>query len=334
MRIGILGATGMLGRHIAEAALADGHDLVVLHRPRARVDRLQGLRWQARAADLDQPEGMADALRGLDAVVNAAAYYPTLPRPLAAELATALGQLDAFLDACAQAGVPRILYVGGSIALPRHPQGEPADESLVYPATPEDRTPYVQVKAAMDARCRERAARGEPIVIGIPSMTLGEYDYGPSTGRLLLEIANRSLAAYVAGERNVVWAGDAGRGLLLALARGRPGERYLITGENTTIDALVAQAAALSAAPMPRAVPLGVARAAAKAQEIRWCLFGGKPPKFSATALAIMASGQPLSGAKAARELGYQPSTDMAGAVARALDWFRREGMLRPIDAA
>jgi nucleoside-diphosphate-sugar epimerase len=186
----------------------------------------------------------------------------------------------------------------------------------------------------MDARCRERAARGEPIVIGIPAMTLGEYDYGPSTGRLVLEIANHSLAAYVAGDRNVVWAGDAGRGLLLALLRGRPGERYLITGENTTLDALVAQIVALTAAPTPRVVPLAVARAVAKAQEIRWHLFGGNAPRFSATAIAIMAGGQFLSGAKAERELGYLPSTGMAGAVTRALNWFRREGMLKPIDAA
>jgi dihydroflavonol-4-reductase len=334
MRIGILGATGMLGRHVAEAALAEGHQLVVLHRPRARLDRLHGLAWQGRIADLDQQGGLAHALRGLDAVVNAAAYYPVVPRPLAAEMATALGQLDAFLDACAQAAVPRILYVGGAIALPRHPQGEPGDESLVYDAAPEDRTPYVQVKWAMDARCRERAARGEPIVIGIPSMTLGEYDYGPTTGRLVLEIAKRRLAAYVAGERNVVWAGDAGRGLLLAALHGRRGERYLITGENATLDALVAQVVALTAAPMPRAVPLGVARAVAKAQEIRWHLFGGAPPRFSATAIAVMASGQFLSGAKAAQELGYLPSTGMAGAVTRALNWFRREGMLQPIDAA
>jgi dihydroflavonol-4-reductase len=72
----------------------------------------------------------------------------------------------------------------------------------------------------------------------------------------------------------------------------------------------------------------------AKAQEIRWHLFGGTPPRFSATAIAIMAGGQFLSGAKAEQELGYRPSTGMGGAVTRALNWFRREGMVRAIDAA
>jgi nucleoside-diphosphate-sugar epimerase len=331
MRVGILGATGMLGHHVALAAQAEGHELVVLHRARARLDRLRGLRWQGRICDLDEPATLVPSLRGLDAVVNAAAYYPTAPRPLAAELATAMAQMNVFLDACAQAAVPRILYVGGSIALPRDTAGKPGHEGLLFAGEPADRTPYVQVKWAMDRLCRERAARGEPIVIGIPAMTLGEHDHGPSTGRLLVEIANRSLPAFVAGERNVVWAGDAGRGLLLALRHGRIGERYLLTGSNVSMADLVAQIADVAGVPLPRCVPLAVARAAAKVQEIRFHMLGGAAPKLSATALAVMAAGQFLSGAKAERELGYTPSIGLRETIERSYRWFVQNDYIRPM---
>jgi dihydroflavonol-4-reductase len=329
MRIGILGATGMLGHHALLAAQAAGHDIVVLHRARARLDRLRHLQYTGHIADLDEPTTLRAALRGLDGVINAAAYYPTVPRPLHDEMRIGLGQMNTFLDACRDAQVPRIVYVGGSIALPRNPGGEPGFEALVYTAPPLDRTPYVQVKWAMDALCRERAAQGEPVVIAIPAMTLGEYDYGPTTGRFVVEIANHGMPAYVAGMRNVVYAGDAGRGIVLALERGRVGERYLITGSNVSMQELVGQIAQGAGVSPPRAVPLAVARAAAKMQELRFLMLGGDPPKLSATAIAIMSAGQALSGAKAEHEIGYVPQLGLRETIERTYRWFCAEGYIR-----
>jgi dihydroflavonol-4-reductase len=326
MRIGILGATGMLGHHAAIAARAAGHELVVLHRAGSRVDRLGDLAFEPRTADLDDARSLTPALRGLDGVINAAAYYPTLPRPWRAEVAAGLKQMGAFYDACAEAKVPRVLYLGGAIALPRRLDGAPGDESLIYPAQPADRNPYLQVKWAMDELARRRAAEGLPVVIGIPTMSFGEYDYGPTTGRFIVEIANRTMGAFVPGRRNAVYAGDAGRGLVLALEKGRAGERYLLGGANVGMDQLVALIAALAKVPPPRPVPLGVARIVAALQAAKWRLFGGEPPRLSATAIAVMASGQFLDGAKARRELGYEPQVTLPEALTRALKWFREAG--------
>lgn len=329
MRIGILGATGMLGHHAAHAALARRHELVVLHRPGSRLDRLADLCFEARAADLDDPRSLAPALRGLDGVINAAAYYPTVPRPWRKEVATGLAQMTAFYHACAEAQVARVLYLGGSIALRRHPQGLAGDETLEYAQQPADRNPYVQVKWAMDKLARERASAGQNVVIGIPTMSFGEYDYGPTTGRFVVEIANRTMPAYVHGFRNAVYAGDAGRGLVLALEKGRAGERYLLTGENTSMDALVALIAELAQVSPPRAVPLALAQFVGALQTLRYRLIGGAPPKLGSTTVAVMASGQFLDGAKAGRELGYRPEVELREAIARALAWFRKVGYVR-----
>jgi dihydroflavonol-4-reductase len=325
MRIGIIGATGMLGHHTALAAQRAGHEVVVLHRANAHLDHLRGFKYTGRIADLDQPTTLGTALRGLDGVINAAAYYPTLPKPWREEVSRGLAQMSTFYDACAQACVPRIVYVGGSIALPRRPDGIPGDENLSYADEPADKNPYLQVKWAMDMLARERASRGLPVVIGIPTMSFGEYDYGPTTGRFVVEIANRTMAAYVPGQRNVVYAGDAGRGLVLALEKGRPGQRYLLTGDNITMEQLVELIARLAKAPVPRAVPLTVARAAAALQELRFHLMGGKPPKLSATAIAVMSSGQFLDSSKAREELGYHPEVSITAALERALAWFKAQ---------
>jgi len=329
MRIGIIGATGMLGHHTALAALAAGHELVVLHRAGSRLDRIGDLRYEARVADLDDASSLAPALAGLDGVVNAAAYYPTVPRPWREELARAQAQMRAFYDACESARVARVLYVGGAIALKRRGEGVPGDETCDYPAQPLDRNSYLQVKWALDALARERARGGLGVVIGIPAMTFGEFDYGPTTGRFIVEIANGTMGAYVRGRRNAVYAGDAGRGLLAALERGRAGERYLITGTNIEMTALVARIARIAGAPVPRPVPLALARIVASLQAMRWHAFGGDPPRLSETAIAVMASGQYLDGGKAERELGYRAQVTLDEALSRALSWFRQVGYVR-----
>src|SRR5258708_15501203 len=103
----------------------------------------------------------------------------------------------------------------------------------------------------MDRMARERAREGLPVVIGIPSMCFGEYDRGPTTGQLIVDIANRTLPGYIHGNRNVIYAGDAGRGLVLACEAGRIGERYLLTGTNLPMTELVPMIARVAGVPAP-----------------------------------------------------------------------------------
>ncbi len=328
MRIGILGATGMLGHHAAMAARARGHEVVVLARSPDKLARLGVLAAGARRADLDQLDTLVPALAGLDGLIHAAGYYPGAPRPWQEDVEVALAQSRRLYDACAAARVDKVLYVGGAIALPKRVDGVPADESLDYRGRPSEPNAYLQVKWALDQLARDSAAAGQHVVIGIPAMTFGEHDHGPTTGRLLLDIAAGSLKAYLRGNRNVVYAGDAGRGLVMALEHGRGGERYFLTGENIAMDALTALMAEVAGVPPPRAVPVGVAKTVAALSEWRWRLFGGALPKVSPTAIAVMTLGQFLDGDKARRELGYEPEVTTREALERALRWFREVGYL------
>jgi nucleoside-diphosphate-sugar epimerase len=179
----------------------------------------------------------------------------------------------------------------------------------------------------MDKLARERAAAGLPLSIAIPAMCFGEYDRGPTTGRLITDIANHKLSAYMRGNRNVVYTGDAGRGITLTLERGRPGERYLLTGTDISMDELVPLIARIAEVPAPTTVaPLWLAKALGKLQELRYNYLKGPLPALSSTAIAVLSSGQFLDGEKARRELGYSPEVSLEGAIRRALDWFIAEG--------
>jgi dihydroflavonol-4-reductase len=322
MKIGIIGATGMLGHHTAKAAMEAGHELVVIHRRDSDLSKINNLQFESRIGDLNDKNSLKQATKELDCLMNCGAYYPTLPLPLRKEMDTATRQMDSFIEAGTQNGVKKMLYLGGSIALPKSENGI-GNEDKSYPSAPDDKTPYVQVKWLMDKMAREAG-----LIVGIPTMTFGEYDWGPTTGAFVVRAANRQMPNYVNGKRNAVYAGDAGRGLLLAVEKGRKGERYLITGRNTDLAEVMQLISKAANVPNDqKELPLSMARLVSKIQTLKYHLTG-KPPQISATAIAIMGSGQHLDGEKAKRELGYEPTIDLEEAIRRAFVWFKSVGYI------
>ncbi len=333
MNIAVLGATGMLGNHTARAIVHAGHTLTVLHRSTSNLSVLGNIPYQSRILDTNSLPSMQQSLMGIDAVIHCAAYYPTIPRKWQEDVRLGMEQMNLFYDACAgamKAGsvLNKIVYCGGAIALKRRTDGTPGRETDEYASQPDDTNAYIQVKWAMDNLAKTRATSGLPVTIGIPAMTFGEYDFGPTTGRLLVEIANGTLAGYLRGNRNVIYAGDAGRGLLAVTERGRVGARYLLTGENLSMDALTQMIGEVAGTTPPRAVPLLAAKLVAQIQEWRYKM-GGDEPKLTKSAIAVMAMGQFLDGSKAAQELGFKAEVSVKEALKRAYTWFCEQGMIR-----
>jgi dihydroflavonol-4-reductase len=330
MKIGIIGATGMIGHHTALAVQEQGHELKVIYRESSNLSTISELNFTSAIGDLNDKASLVKALANLDAVINCAAYYPTKPLPWKAEVQTAIAQMENFFAACTEANLEKIVYLGAAITLLKHPNNLPGNEQLIYPSQPIDKNPYLQVKWAMDKLAREKAQSGLPVVIGIPSMCFGEFDYGPTTGKLIVDIANQKLPVYIRGARNVIYAGDAGRGLLLACEKGRVGERYLFTGTNISMDDLVQLIADIANVTLPkRVIPLTVARLVSQFQELKFKLLGGKVPQLNSTAIAVLALGQFLDGSKARNELGFQPALDLEGTIKRTINWFRLVGYIK-----
>ncbi|WP_430907453.1 NAD-dependent epimerase/dehydratase family protein [Maribacter sp. 2-571] len=328
-KIGIIGATGMLGHHTAKAVLATGtHQLTVIHRATSNLEHIKDLDFESRVGDLTDRSSLFKAFDGLDHVLNCGAYYPTVPKPLQEELAIADKQISNFIEAVAHCKIKKGLYLGGAIAIPKATSG-PGHESLVYQSLPSNASAYAQVKVLMDKKVREAGAKGIPIVIGIPPMTFGEYDYGPTTGRLIVHALNRTLPGYVGGDRNVVYAGDAGRGMLLACMNGRPGERYLITGVNINMTALIEKIGIIGGVTdMPKKVPLSLAKLLSKVKMTRYKWFGGELPLLDDTAIAVMSAGQFLDGSKAKKELGYKPQVGIDEMIQKTISWFKEVGYI------
>jgi len=299
---------------------------VVTFRNLKSLEPLRHLKFDARHADLNDRDELRAALLGVDAVINCAGYYPTVPRPWRDEVRTATCQMDNFYSACADLPLRKIVYLGAAMALPRDPEGQPDTEVLDYSGEPRDKNPYLQVKWALDVQARAKAKAGLPVTIAIPTMSFGEFDPGNTTGRFILETANGTLPGYVNGRRNVIYAGDAGRGLVRVCEAGRLGERYLLSGENLTMQQILSKIAEAAGTSIPRTIPLRAAKMLSAWQRVLYSL-GGPVPKVSASAIAVMSSGQFIDGTKASTELDFTPQVSVNEAIKRALHWFQGQGL-------
>ncbi len=72
MKVLVTGATGFLGSHLAELLVEEGHEVRALVRRTSKTELLDRLGAEKVTASLETGEGLAEAVRGVDAVVHGA----------------------------------------------------------------------------------------------------------------------------------------------------------------------------------------------------------------------------------------------------------------------
>lgn len=77
MRIAVIGATGVLGRHLVPRLVERGHAVCATARRDADLDRLKRIGAEAVAADIFDPASLRAAVVNCDAAVHAATSIPT-----------------------------------------------------------------------------------------------------------------------------------------------------------------------------------------------------------------------------------------------------------------
>jgi dihydroflavonol-4-reductase len=166
-------------------------------------------------------------------------------------------------------------------------------------------------------------------VIVNPSTPIGPRDVRPTpTGRIIVEAANGRMPAFVDSGLNLVHVDDVARGHVLAMAKGRIGQRYILGGDDVSLAAMLAEIARLTDRRPPRLrLPRGPLFPLAWANE-RVARLTGKDPFLTLDGLRMAKHAMFYSSAKAKRELGYTAQPHQI-ALVDAIDWFRTAGMIR-----
>jgi nucleoside-diphosphate-sugar epimerase len=325
----LTGANGHLGANLLRRLLKDGEQVRVLLRPESDNSTVEGLRIERAWGDLRDPKSTAAAVRGTSHIYHVAAKVSTvdhLPREIYE--CNVIGTRN-LLRAAAEAGVTKVV-VSGSLSAVGHLPDRLCDESVPFDPF-QKHLPYSISKSCVEHECLKAAVEGLDVVVAVSCAILGPWDFKPSRmGRVLLDFANRRMKAYVPGGFEFVSTRDIVDGHILAMSKGRSGQKYIFSTQFLTIDQLMGIYQQVTGQPRPawRVPPGAMAGVAAIASPVLARLFPAFPQRFTPAAIRFLRMQRQACCDKARRELGYRP-TSIVDAIQQAYDWFVERGVIR-----
>jgi dihydroflavonol-4-reductase len=313
----VTGASGFLGWHVARVLADRGYGVRALVR---RGSRITGLEAEIVTGDLRDADSLKRAVAGCGLLFHVAADYRLWARRPAELYQSNVEGTRNLLDAARRVGVERVVYTStvGTIGIPQDRIGD--EQTAVSLA---DMTgAYKRSKFLAEQVALEFAGDGFPVVIVNPTAPVGDHDVKPTpTGQIILDFLNHRIPAFIDTGLNVVNARDVAEGHLLALERGRAGERYILGSQNLTLSKILEALARITGRKAPHTrLPYAVAYCAGVCSTA-WAEITGAPPRVPIDAVRMARKKMWVTHDKARHELGFEPAPAEI-ALRKAVEWF------------
>jgi dihydroflavonol-4-reductase len=326
MNVFLTGATGFVGSHVAHAFAAQGGRLRLLVRSTSRLENLEGLSAETVTGDLRNPDSFRSALADCDVLVHVAADYRLWVRDPQAMYAANVDGTRSLLALARQVGVTKVVYTSSVATMGFREDGTIVDENS--PVSLDDMIGhYKRSKYLAEQEAIAAARGGQHVMVLNPTTPIGANDIKPTpTGQIVVDFLNRKFPAYVDTGLNLVDVVEVARCHVGALERGKPGERYILGGENLSLKQILDKMSAITGIPSPTMkVPHAVAMAFAFFDETFTGRLRGKEPRATVEAVRMGKKKMFASSAKAERDLGFK-TVPVYPALRSAIDWFRAHG--------
>lgn len=330
MHILVTGATGFIGSHITRLLVEQGERVRVLIRHTSPIDHLKSLKCEPVYGDLTTPESLQAAVRGCEALFHVAADYRLWARNPQELYRTNVEGTRNLLCAAQEEGIRKIVYTSSVGVLGIPPDGSSGNEET--PVSLDDMVGHYKRSKFLAEEEVRRFVREEglPVVIVNPSTPVGEGDIKPTpTGKMIVDFLNRRMPAYVHTGLNLIDVRDVAQGHLLALERGKPGERYILGNANLTLRDILALLGEITGLKPPQLrLPYSLAYAAGWVDTWFFGHLLGREPHIPLEGVRMAAKYMYFDSSKAVRELGL-PQSPVREALVRAVEWFRAHGYVR-----
>ncbi|MEJ2110228.1 MAG: NAD-dependent epimerase/dehydratase family protein [Acidobacteriota bacterium] len=321
----VTGATGFIGSHVVRQLLLRGDRVRIFARNSSRKSNIESFGCQIVIGDLKDPISLLRCVQGCRRVYHVAADYRLWARNPQDIYDNNVGGTRNLLSACCEAGVEKVIYTSTVGAIGMRKDGLPADEGT--PVSLDDMIGhYKRSKFIAEQVAKEFAASGLPVVIVNPTTPIGSGDIKPTpTGRIILEFLRNRMPAYVDTGLNLVGVADVAKGHLMAEEKGRIGERYILGGENWSLEEILETLARICGKRMPRVrIPWIVALIAGYLDNFFMGSVLRREPNIPLEGVRMARHKMYISCEKARRELGYNPKP-AEEALREAVDYFRLE---------
>lgn len=322
MKVLVTGATGFVGGAVARALVRRGIDVRVIARGGSDLQNLQGLPHELVTGDLRDQASLRSALTGCSQLYHVAAHYALWAKdPSIFYDVNVIGTKN-LLEAARDVGTERIVYCStiGAIGLP--PSGglgtEETPVSLEQMAGHYKRSKYLAEQEVL-----KLAKAGLPVVIVNPSAPVGAADVKPTpTGQIVVDFMKGRMPAYIETGLNIVDVDDVAAGHLLAMEKGRTGERYILGGKNLMLREVLEILSRLSGVKAPTIKLPRLAILPLAYLNLWVANMTGQPPRIPLEGVKMAKYKMHYDCSKAIRELGI-PQTPPEVALEKAVKWFR-----------
>ncbi len=319
----VTGATGFIGSHLVERLVAQGLPVRCLVRRTSSVRSLPLAAVELAYGDLAGDRGIAEAMRGIDAVIHLAGT--TKARNISDYYAGNAAATANLLRAAG--GVRRLVHVSSMAAAGPSADRKPlAEEDEPCPVSH-----YGRSKLAAEEAVRKSAVRERTVIVRPPVV------YGPrdtDVFQVIRGVARGWMVRIGGVERrfSLIYVRDLVDGLLAAGSRPDAAGKvyYLAHPAPATWEEFGAAAArVMGRAARTLTVPETAARALGMCAEW-WTHLSGKPGILSRDKVTeACCPGWVCDTGRACRELGFRASTGLEEGLRRTIDWYREAGWLK-----
>lgn len=325
MKVLVTGATGFVGGAVVRALVQRGVNVRVLTRAGADLQNIQNLTVERIEGDLRDPASLRTSLAGCRQLYHVAAHYALWAKDPSIFYETNVTGTKNLLEAAREVGTERIVYCStiGAIGIP--PVGglgtEETPVSLEQMAGHYKRSKYLAEQEVL-----KLAQTGLPVVIVNPSAPVGTGDVKPTpTGQVIVDFMKGRMPAYIETGMNIVDVDDVATGHLLAMQRGRIGERYILGGTNLMLREVFEILSRLTGIKAPTIKLPRLAILPLAYLNLWMANMTGQPPRIPLEGVKMAKYKMHYNCQKAIKELGI-PQTPPEVALEKAVSWFRNHG--------
>lgn len=326
-KVFVTGADGLLGNNLVRLLLKRKYQVKVFVQSGKPLGFLADLPIEVNHGDILHQAELSRAMKGCQIVIHAAALTNTWPTKGDLYYSVNVDGTQNVINAVKENGIERMLHIGTSNSFGAGTSEQLGTEKNAFTAGKYNLDYITSKYKAHELVLEEVRKNNLPAIILNPTFMIGPYDVKPSSGKMIISVAQEKVPGYSAGGRNFVYVKDVATAVINAIEKGRIGESYVLGNENLSYKEIFAKIAVIVKAKTPSlAIPPILVLFYGRFLSIVGKLFGFEPViNYS---LALISNEQHYYDcSKAVNELDM-PQTSIDEAIKEAVIWFNKEGYL------
>jgi nucleoside-diphosphate-sugar epimerase len=238
----VTGSTGFIGTKLVNELVRRGYTVHALTRGTSNKDGLSHERIKLVTGDIQDRGSLENGMEGCTQVYHLAAYAKNWSRDPSVFFRQNVEGMRNVFEAAKATGIQRVVFTSTIVAFGPTAPGVTGHEDMPR-ITQRYYTEYEETKSVAEREALRYVAEGFPVVIVNPTRVYGpgKLTEGNSVS-LMIDMYDRGkVPVLLNGGKNIgnyVFVDDLVRGQILAMEKGKIGERYILGGENASLKQL------------------------------------------------------------------------------------------------